>query len=116
MKCAQVYLKTWIYPFDTVLYINILPGCCWHHVMPDLPHSLMENTGTTSKIKAQSGPDPIMHISMCLGDNLLLWRESYSSKDDESQIFRHQYIALKHIAIKMKKEKSLDTYRVVNFI
>lgn len=70
----------------------------------------MENTGTTSKAKPQSGPDSIMYISMCLSNNLLLWRESYSSKDDESQIFRYQYIALKHTAVRMKKEKSLDTY------
>lgn len=116
MKCVQVYLKMWIYPFDPVTYINIFPGCCLYHVMPGLPQGAIENTGMTSKAKAQSGPDPIKYISMCLEDNLLLWRESHSSKDYESQIFRHQYIALKHVAVRMKKEKSLDTYHAMNFI
>lgn len=73
MKCVQVYLKMWIYPFETVMSINTFPGCCSYHVVPGLPHGPMENTGTTSKAKPQSGPESIMYISMCLGNNLLLW-------------------------------------------
>lgn len=100
-KYGQGYLKMWIYSFDPLKYINNFPGCCSHHITPGIPHGPTENTGTTSKAKGLlSGPDSIMYILMCLGP--LQNRE--------------QFIALKHIAVRMMKFKSLDTNHAVNFM